>query len=95
MRCLGDKSLIHQAARRPPDHDIRCGPTAILRTTPLVGGHSIGFICAYEARVQDNVLFGVRLCQVTKGEDGATTAANATTTIARQINDQISEIAAH
>lgn len=64
-------------------------------TTPLVGGHSVGFLCASEARVEDNVLFGVRLCQVFKGEDGATTAAIAATTIAQQISDQVSEIAAH
>jgi hypothetical protein len=64
-------------------------------TTPLVGGVSVGFICAYEARVQDNVLFGVRLCQVAKGDDGATTAAIATTTLAQQISDQISKIAGH
>jgi hypothetical protein len=64
-------------------------------TTPLVGGTSVGFICTYEARVQDNVLFGVRLCQVAKGEDGATTAAIATTPIAQQISDQVSEIAGH
>jgi PknH-like extracellular domain len=64
-------------------------------TAPLVGGSSVGFICTYEARVEDNVLFGVRLCQVAKGDDGATTAAIATTTIAQQISDQVSEIAAH
>jgi hypothetical protein len=64
-------------------------------TTPLVGGTSVGFICTYEARVEDNVLLGVRLCQVAKGEDGATTAAIATTTIAQQISDQVSEIAGH
>ena len=64
-------------------------------TTPLVGGSSVGFLCASEARVQDNVLFGVRLCQVPKGDDGATTPATASTTIAQQISDQISEIAAH
>jgi hypothetical protein len=64
-------------------------------TTPLVGGSSVGFLCASEARVEDNVVFGVRLCQVAKGEDGATTAAVAATTIAQQISDQVSEIAAH
>ena len=61
-------------------------------STPLVGGMSIGFSCAYEARVQDNVLFGVRLCQLA---NGGTTAANATTTLAQQISDQVSEIAGH
>ena len=61
-------------------------------STPLVGGTSIGFSCAYEARVQDNVLFGVRLCQLA---NGGTTAANATTTLAQQISDQVSEIAGH
>jgi hypothetical protein len=60
-------------------------------TAPLVGGSSVGFICASEARVQDNVLFGVRLCQPAKGDNGATTAAIATTTIAQQISDQVSE----
>jgi hypothetical protein len=64
-------------------------------STPLVGGMSVGFICAYEARVEDNVLFGVRLCQPAKGDNGATTAANPTTTITQQISDQISEIAGH
>jgi hypothetical protein len=64
-------------------------------STPLVGGVSVGFSCAYEARVQDNVLFGVRLCQLATGDDGAATAANATATIAQQISDQISETAGH
>jgi PknH-like extracellular domain len=64
-------------------------------TAPLVGGSSVGFICADEARVEDNVLFGVRLCQPPKGDNGVTTAANATTTIAQQISDQVSEIAGH
>jgi hypothetical protein len=64
-------------------------------STPLVGGVSVGVSCAYEARVQDNVLFGVRLCQLATGDDGATTVANATTTIAQQISDQISETAGH
>ena len=64
-------------------------------STPLVGGVSVGVSCAYEARVQDNVLFGVRLCQLATGDDGATTAANATTAIAQQIGDQISETAGH
>jgi PknH-like extracellular domain len=64
-------------------------------TTPLIGGSSVGFLCASEARVQDNVLYGVRLCQVTKGEDGATTAAIAATTLAQQISDQISKIDGH
>jgi hypothetical protein len=64
-------------------------------TAPLVGGISVGFICAYEARVEGNVLLGVRLCQPAKGENGATIAANATATITQQISDQISEIAGH
>jgi PknH-like extracellular domain len=56
-------------------------------STPLVGGTSVGFNCAYEARVQDNVLFGVRLCQPGEG------ASAATTLMAQQISDQVSEIA--
>jgi hypothetical protein len=55
----------------------------------LVGGVSVGFSCAYEARVEDNVLFGVRLCQPGEGASAATTA------MAEQISDQVSEIAGH
>ena len=58
-------------------------------STPLVGGVSVGFSCAYEARVEDNVLFGVRLCQPGEG------ASAATTVMAEQISDQVSEIAGH
>ncbi|MDT5232396.1 MAG: hypothetical protein QOJ56_5732 [Mycobacterium sp.] len=58
-------------------------------STPLVGGKSMGFSCAYEARIEDNVLFGVRLCQPGEGASAATTA------MAEQISDQISEIAGH
>jgi hypothetical protein len=56
-------------------------------STPLVGGKSVGFNCAYVAHVQDNVLFGVRLCQ--PGED----ASAATTAIAQQISAKVSGIA--
>jgi hypothetical protein len=66
--------------------------SATWTTTPLVGGTSVGFSCAYEARVEDNVLSGVRLCQLA---NSTTTATDATTTIAQQISDQISEIAGH
>jgi PknH-like extracellular domain len=58
-------------------------------STPLVGGMSIGFSCAYEARVQDNVLFGVRLCQSGEGASAATTA------IAELISAKVSGIAEH
>jgi hypothetical protein len=58
-------------------------------STPLVGGVSVGFSCAYEARVEDNVLFGVRLCQSGEGASAATTA------MAEQTSDQVSEIAGH
>jgi hypothetical protein len=50
------------------------GDNATWTSTPLVGGKPIGFSCAYEARVQDNVLFGVRLCQSDEGASAATTA---------------------
>jgi PknH-like extracellular domain len=50
------------------------GDSATWISTPLVGGMSIGFSCAYEARVQDNVLFGVRLCPSGEGASAATTA---------------------
>jgi hypothetical protein len=58
-------------------------------STPLVGGMSIGFSCAYEARVQDNVLFGVRLCQSGEGASAATTA------MAELISGKVSGIAGH
>jgi hypothetical protein len=58
-------------------------------STPLVGGMSVGFNCAYEARVQDNVLFGVRLCQPGKGASAATAA------MAQQISAKVPEIAGH
>jgi hypothetical protein len=55
-------------------------------STPLVGGKSVGFNCAYVAHVQDNVLFGVRLCQ--PGQD----ASAATTAMAQQISAKVSGI---
>jgi PknH-like extracellular domain len=58
-------------------------------STPLVGGVSVGFSCAYEARVEDNVLFGVRLCQ--SGES----ASAATTAMAELISGKVSGIAGH
>src|ERR1700677_2554632 len=58
-------------------------------STPLVGGVSVGFSCAYEARVQDNVLFGVRLCQSGEGASAATTA------MAELISGKVSGIAGH
>src|SRR5271169_5112930 len=58
-------------------------------STPLLGGMSVAFNCAYEARVQDNVLFGVQLCQPGEGASAATTA------MAEQTSDQVSEIAGH
>jgi hypothetical protein len=58
-------------------------------STPLVGGRSVGFSCAYEARVQDNVLFGVRLCQPGEG------ASTATTAMAELISATVSGIAGH
>ena len=58
-------------------------------STPLVGGKSMGFSCAYEARIEDNVLFGVRLCQPGEGASAATTA------MAEQISGKVSGIAGH
>jgi len=58
-------------------------------STPLVGGVSVGFSCAYEARVQGNVLFGVRLCQSGEGASAATTA------MAEMISGKVSGIAGH
>jgi hypothetical protein len=58
-------------------------------STPLVGGVSVGFSCAYEARVEDNVLFGVRLCQSGEGASAATTA------MAELISGKVSGIAGH
>jgi hypothetical protein len=58
-------------------------------STPLVGGKSIGFDCAYEARVQDNVLFGVRFCQPGEGGSAAATA------MAELISGTVSGIAGH
>jgi PknH-like extracellular domain len=65
------------------------GDSATWISTPLVGGMSIGFSCAYEARVQDNVLFGVRLCQSGEGASAATTA------MAELISAKVSGIAGH
>jgi PknH-like extracellular domain len=56
-------------------------------STPLVGGKSVGFNCAYEVRVEDNVLFGVRLCQPGEGASAATTA------LAELISAKVSGIA--
>lgn len=58
-------------------------------STPLVGGQSVGFNCAYEARVQDNVLFGVRLCQPDDGESAATAV------MTQQISAKVSENVGH
>jgi hypothetical protein len=58
-------------------------------STPLVGGKSMGFSCAYEARVEDNVLFSVRLCQFSEGASAATTA------MAELISGKVSAIARH
>jgi hypothetical protein len=58
-------------------------------STPLVGGKSVGFNCAYEVRVEDNVLFGVRLCQPGEGASAATTA------MAELISGKVSGIAGH
>ena len=55
-------------------------------STPLVGGKSVGFNCAYVAHIQDNVLFGVRLCQPGEGASAATTA------LAQQISAKVSGI---
>ena len=65
------------------------GDSATWISTPLVGGMSIGFSCAYEARVQDNVLFGVRLCPSGEGASAATTA------MAELISAKVSGIAGH
>jgi hypothetical protein len=58
-------------------------------SAPLVGGKSVDFNCVYEVRVQDNVLFGVRLCQPGAGASAATTA------MAQQISAKVSEIVGH
>jgi hypothetical protein len=62
---LSCNGVVGQAQQRTFDSTFEVeavtGDSAKWSTAALVGGMSVGFICAYEARVEDNVLFGVQV----------------------------------